>query len=292
MRSIEWLTVRGPEWGLRTLWLFTAVTLAGYATFGVNPQWLASVPQLAGIYGAAFRFFAVGHVWLAWGVLALFLAARVGTRWMVAFVAVYLISLGSELMGTRYGIPFGRYEYTSLMEPMWFGRVPIVIPLSWFYMAMVSYGIARSAPVAVGRRWGPIVVGAAVLVAWDLGLDPAMSYATPYWVWEDSGSYYGMPWVNLGGWFATGLLLMVAIRWSGAEDWVGRLSVRWMASFYLANLALPLGMNAAAGLWGAVAVTLGLVGVAWVYLLRAATSGGEASVALDRGATSSTGARS
>jgi uncharacterized membrane protein len=44
-----------------------------------------------------------------------------------------------------------------------------------------------------------------VLLSWDLSLDPAMSYATRYWIWGSTGAYYGMPWLNLFGWYVTGI---------------------------------------------------------------------------------------
>jgi uncharacterized membrane protein len=265
-----WLT-RGA---LAGLWVFTAFTLLGFATFGVNPGLLARFPQFAGIYGHAFRFFAVGHVWLAFAVLALFLAVYAGWRWLPAFFAVYAISLAAELLGTRYGIPFGGYEYTSLMEPMWLGRVPVVIPLSWFYMALPAFALALAVFPGRQRLGARLVAGALALVAWDLALDPAMSFATPYWVWEASGPYYGMPWVNLAGWFATGLLLMAAQEGLGATGWLRGVPIGWLGSFYLVNLVLPLGMNAAAGLWGAVVLTVVVVGAGWFAARRPLRAGG------------------
>jgi uncharacterized membrane protein len=256
---------RVSRWALWVLYGFTGVTLLGYATFGVHPQLLAHVPQVAGFYAFAFRFFAVAHVWLAFLVLALFLALRVGWRWVPAFVALYLISLGSELAGTTTGLPFGEYRYSSLMDPMWFGHVPIVIPLSWFFMALPSYALALAAIPGSGRWLARVLLASTVLVSWDLSLDPAMSYATRYWIWGSTGAYYGMPWLNLFGWYVTGLVLMGALALLRSDGWIARLPLRWLAGFYLVNLALPVGMNMAAGLWGAVVAAL--VALVAAYLL-------------------------
>jgi uncharacterized membrane protein len=253
------------ERALQVLYVFTAVTLLGYATFGVHPGLLAQVPQLAGVYAAAFRFFAVGHVWLAFGVIALFLGVWAGWRWLPAFAALYAISLGAELSGTITGLPFGEYRYSPLMDPMWFGHVPVVIPLSWFYMAVPSYAFALWVLPGRERVMGRVVLASAVLLSWDLSLDPAMSYATRYWVWGSEGPYYGMPWLNLFGWYVTGLALMAALALLRADGWVAGLPRRWLAGFFLVNLALPVGMNAAAGLWGAVAAAG--VALAVVYLV-------------------------
>lgn len=254
--------------GLWALYGFTAFSLAGYASFGLHPELLASVPQVAGLYGFAFRFFAVGHVWLAGAVLALFLSRRVGLRWLPAFAVLYLISLSSELLGTGYGIPFGEYRYSELLAPMWLDRVPVVIPLSWFFMAVPSYALARLALPGRGRVLGRVGLGSAILLAWDLSLDPAMSHATRYWIWGETGAYYGMPWLNLFGWYVTGLALMGALALLRADAWVAELPPRWLALFYLANLLLPLGMSAAAGLWGAVAATVGVLGITFWLATR------------------------
>jgi putative membrane protein len=242
--------------GLWALCAFTAFTLVGYASFGLHPALLTRFPQVAGLYGVAFRFFAVGHVLIAGAVLILFLTLHAGRRWLPAFATLYAISLSSELLGTSMGIPFGEYSYTPLLGMQWFGLVPLVIPLSWFFMALPSYALALRVlpePGAAGRR---VLLASLFLVSWDLALDPAMSYATKYWVWGETGPYYGMPLLNLLGWYVTGLLLMGALAALRSESWIRPLPHRWLAGFYLANLALPLGMSVAAGLWGAVAGTL------------------------------------
>ena len=240
--------------GLVALYAFTIVAVAGYAAFGRDPSRLAGLPVWAlEFYGRSFGFFALGHVWLAMGVLAVVLTLRTGVRWLPAFVAMYAISLGSELAGTTWGIPFGAYSYSEMLAPMWLDRVPVVIPMSWFFMALPSYALAS---LAVRGPAGRIGVASLVLLAWDLALDPAMSFATPYWVWGESGPYYGMPWLNLFGWYVTGLVLMSVLAVVRAEEWTARISPRWWGAFYLANLVLPLGMCAAAGLWTAVVATL------------------------------------
>lgn len=257
------LTDRVTRAALWVLCAFTAFTLAGYASFGLHPRLLARFPEVAGLYGIAFRFFAVGHVLIAGAVLATFLTLRAGRRWLPAFAALYAISLGSELLGTSMGMPFGDYGYTPLLGARWFGLVPLVIPLSWFFMALPSYALALRAlpaPEAAGRR---VLLASLILASWDLALDPAMSHATKYWVWGEAGPYYGMPLLNLLGWYVTGLLLMGALAALRAEGWIRPLPHRWLAGFYLANLALPLGMSAAAGLWGAVAATLGALLIAF-----------------------------
>ena len=253
---------------LYAMYAFTAVTLAGYASFGVHPELLIKVQGAAEVYSLAFRFFAVNYIWLAWGVLAFALTRRVGARWIPSFVALYAVSLLSELSGTITGLPFGEYKYSALLAPMWAGHVPVVIPLSWFFMAVPSYAIATSVLSRTDGKLIRVLFASALLVSWDLSLDPAMSYATRYWMWASSGSYYGMPLLNLAGWYLTGLALMSILALFRAEQWTSRMSRRWMWGFYLVNLLLPTGMNAAAGLWGAVVMSL-VAPLAYMVINRA-----------------------
>ena len=252
---------RWERWALGALLAFVVAALAGYGTYGRHPEWLATQPSwAAGVYGAAFGVFAQGQVWLAGGVLVAVLMERAGGRWIPAFLALYGVSLASELAGTTWGVPFGAYRYGAALGVQWLDRVPVVIPLSWFCMAVASFGVARLV-TGESRRWWRVVVGSLVLLGWDLSLDPAMSWVTKYWFWGESGPYYGMPWLNLVGWYVTGLALMTVLVWLRAERWIDGIPVTWLSWYWLANLLMPLGMNALAGLGGAVLATLSALGV-------------------------------
>jgi putative membrane protein len=151
-----------------------------------------------------------------------------------AILAVYAVSLGSELLGTTYGIPFGAYSYTSLLGIKWFERVPVLIPLSWFTVSWACWILARRVTNGISA----VLFATCLLVAWDLLLDPAMSRVTSYWVWGETGAYYGMPWMNLIGWGVTGLVLLFLIsRLAPAPQGDGRFAA-WV---YLVNFALPFG---------------------------------------------------
>lgn len=259
-------------WVLAGLYGFTLIALTGYATFGRHPGWLALVPgggSSAGTYAAAFGFFSLGQIWLSGGALALILARRVGARWLPALAGVYGASLCMELSGTAWGLPFGEYAYSTTLAPMWLGLVPVVIPLSWFTMALPAYALAASAygsdrPRVRALR---IVLGSLLLLTWDLALDPAMSSVTTYWRWASPGPYYGMPLLNLFGWYVTGLLLMTVLAVLRVERWLALVPLRRLLAYAGANLLLPLGMLLVAGMWGAVAATVGALAT-WALWIR------------------------
>jgi|RhiMetdeSRZDD1v2_1073273.scaffolds.fasta_scaffold21645_7 uncharacterized membrane protein len=249
---------------LAAVYAVSAASLVGFATFARHPEMLARAEVSPETYGRILVVAPRAQILVAMAALVLFLSRRVGARWLGAFLIVYAISLGAELAGTIAGVPFGPYRYTDALGLKWFGHVPVLIPASWFMMALPSYALASRCFGGGRDLIGRVALGSFVLLSWDFALDPAMSVATKYWVWGATGPYYGMPLLNLVGWFVTGIALMIALSAVGADRWVERLPVSWLVGFYAANLLLPVGMSVAAGLWGVVVATgfaLALAGV-------------------------------
>ena len=141
--------------GLGILFLFTLSALGGYWAFALHPEWLPQDPFALRFYSSSFRFFAQLQIVVAAAAVLIPLTRRMGRTWVPAFVSVFLLSFLSEFMGTGYGIPFGGYHYTALLGVKLGGRVPLLIPLSWFLMTIPSYALARH---ALGKRPAWIVL--------------------------------------------------------------------------------------------------------------------------------------
>lgn len=263
--------VRGVESASRVetaalvvVYLVSAAALAGFATFAMHPELLTRLQVPAATYGQMMVLAPRAQIVIALAALGAVLSWRVRTRWLGTFAVVYLLSLAVELAGTTVGLPFGPYRYTDGLGWKWFGHVPVLIPASWYMMALPSYAIAcwrfpqRRSVVA------RLALGSFILLSWDLALDPAMSLATKYWIWGTAGPYYGMPLLNLFGWFVTGVVLMVVFVVMRADSWIAELSPGWLIGYYGANLLLPVGMGAAAGMWGAVVATAVALMAAWL----------------------------
>ena len=235
-----------PWFLLASQGLIVVSSLLGFGVFTARPDLLAKVDPEARFFVWAFQAFAVGNMLL--GGLAVVGEAllRGGLRTVTVLGAVYGVSLASELVGTTYGVPFGAYAYTALLGPKWFERVPYLIPLSWFTMAWPAWILARRRT----QGWAAVAVATALLVAWDLVLDPAMSSVTSYWVWAEQGSYYGMPWSNLLGWAVTGFVLLMLLARLAPE---ARGSSGFALAVYATNLALPFGFCVLRHYWAAVA---------------------------------------
>src|SRR4028119_582822 len=95
-------------------------------------------------------------------------------HWLTFMVPAVFLSLGSELLGTSTGFPFGEYGYLSGLGYKVAGLVPFTIPLSWFYMGLVSYllasaGLHTRLSSHSGIRWSvrvsAILLGALLLTS-------------------------------------------------------------------------------------------------------------------------------
>ena len=198
-----------------------------------------------------------------------------GLRSTLAFLLPTIaISLGSELLGTSTGFPFGDYSYLSGLGYKIAGLVPFTIPLSWFYVGFSSYSIARAGLDATQKpNWlrhvGAVALGAMMFTSWDFVLEPAMSQtAFPFWYWEQPGAFFGTPYQNYAGWFGTSALFMsvAALLWSKTRLKLERSQLSLPLAIYLSNFAFGAVLSGASGF--SIPVLLGLlVGVVPVLTL-------------------------
>jgi len=124
-----------------------------------------------------------------------------GWRTILTFTGLCL-TVGSviENIGVITGVPFGHYHFTHVMGPMLW-RVPILLGMAYVGMAYVSWTLGR---LIVGPRLvGLPLAAAAIMVAWDFSMDPVWANLVQGWVWEQGGSYFGVPLSNFFGWYAT-----------------------------------------------------------------------------------------
>lgn len=215
----------------------------------------------------------VAYILLGAAAVAIYAYRTLGLwHWLTFMLPSVFLSLGSELLGTSTGFPFGHYRYLSGLGYKIGGLVPFTIPLSWFYVGLVSYliacvGLKTAQQKSWVRQVGAIALGALLLTSWDFTLDPAMSQTTvPFWVWEQAGAFFGMPYQNFAGWMGTGALFMsvAAFFWTKKPHTSITLTRSQLAlplAVYISNFGYAAIMSASFGFW--IPVLLGLlVGVA------------------------------
>jgi putative membrane protein len=136
------------------------------------------------------------------------LLAATSRRVALQLVAVAALGFVFELCGVRYGLPFGRYAYTGVLQPAIFG-VPLVMAFAW--MALVAYLRQALLRLNVGACGGALVA-AVWMTTIDLVIDPLAANQLGYWRWVERGSYYGIPLSNFVGWFVCSLSIFVLLR--------------------------------------------------------------------------------
>ena len=125
---------------------------------------------------------------------------------LLLLVLTFAVSLLFECVGVATGWVYGPYHYTNKLGPKFLGLVPLLIPVAWFMMTYPSYVIARYLVPVIKNAWmwrlWVAALGAVVMTAWDLAMDPMM-VAGGHWVWEQPGAYFGVPLQNFLGWWLT-----------------------------------------------------------------------------------------
>lgn len=169
--------------GLRWLTPWLGVTILAFLLRIPVPLWPAGFPLLATL--------STGLLTLAaW----LFVARHAGAA-RATGMAVLGVTLGwaVEKLGSVTGWPFGVYSYDGAPGPL-LGGVPLLVPLGWFAMPVVTTLLAR------GRAW----LSGLLLAAWDAGLEPLMT-GHGFWTWADPRPLWsGAPLLNFLGWWAVG----------------------------------------------------------------------------------------
>lgn len=255
--------------------LALAFGLGGLLIALPHPELWASSPAAVHVYTFGMSHGGATHI--IFGALAMiaFGCYAIGARRTLIFFAVgTLVPLCAELLGTGTGWPFGGYAYTDGLGFKVLGRVPYSVPLSWFYMGFASYLLAILITGALGKRrspWPALLLGAWILMAWDLSLDPAMasdSMPIRFWTWHETGPYFGMPVRNLAGWFGTALIFMALSRLLWRSDPEPRRIPLWLPyGVYAANVVWAVSLSLSAGLWPAAAasILLGLLPASLIW---------------------------
>jgi len=221
--------------------------LAGLLLVLPNPAFIAALPPIGQtLFGLSMTGGGVVYILLGSVAVAIYAYRTLGWRtWLEFMLPAVLLSLSSELLGTSTGFPFGHYRYLSGLGYKIAGLVPFTIPLSWFYLGMSAYVLARVGLEAKGlkgwaKQGGAIALGALLLTAWDFVLDPAMSQTPyPFWEFQDPGQFFGMPYRNLSGWLGTGALFMsvAAFFWRKISLQLTRRQLTLPLIIYLVNFA-------------------------------------------------------
>jgi putative membrane protein len=253
-----------------------AFGLAGLLLVLPHPEFVANLPDF-GKTAFAWSMAGGGVVYMVLGMAAVAVYAyrTLGVwHWLGFMVPAISLSLCSELLGTSTGFPFGHYRYLSGLGYKIAGLVPFTIPLSWFYLGFSAYVIARAGLSTLALpKWvqglAAIAIGSVLLTSWDFVLDPAMSQTTmPFWIWEQPGAFFGMPYENFAGWFGTGCVFMTvaSLIWQARPVNISHQELTLPFLMYLGNFGFATVMSIGAGIYPPIFLGL-LTGILPLVLL-------------------------
>lgn len=238
--------------------LALALGMFGLLSAVPNSAQFAGNPYALDFYSWAIVNTGTVDIWTGTLAMLAFGIATIGVRRTIFFfLAATMISATAELTGTKTGWPFGGYEYTGFLGLKLADRVPYTVPLSWFYMGFASFLLAskivQQSRLKNETLWS-IVLGAWLLMAWDLVLDPAMASdkmtAMHFWIWKEHGPYFGMPLRNLAGWLGTGLVFIAAGRFAWMRPIDALRMPAWLPfGVYATNVMWAMALSLSVGLW-------------------------------------------
>jgi uncharacterized membrane protein len=135
-----------------------------------------------------------------------------GAKGSSIFAALCLgIATLAESASLRTGFPFGHYYFTDVMGPKVF-QLPVLLALAYLGVGYVSWVLAllilncMDKPIRGARLLVLPLLASLIMLAWDLAMDPIWSTLGRAWIWEEGGSYFGVPFTNFMGWLLTAYL--------------------------------------------------------------------------------------
>lgn len=171
---------------------------------------------------------AAGHVpaplafnpWLViFGVLVMRLPLVAGVlpladrRFVLGIGLLTAYTYAIELVGLATGWPYGQFEYGVSLGPM-LGGVPLALPILFIPLVVNAYLLGLLLLGRHGRRRLARLAAVIPLVLLiDVVLDPG-AVALGFWAYDPVGPFYGVPWMNYGGWLLSaivGVLVLDAI---------------------------------------------------------------------------------
>ncbi len=165
--------------------------------------------------------------------LALYLwvaRAAIGRRRTALFTGIaWAVAVTAEYSSTRNGIPFGFYSYipASRGRELWISNVPFMDPLSFTFLAYVSFALAQwlALPIGAGqqeilavrRSRAVLWLGAFLFMLIDVVIDPLALRGDRWFLgkiydYPAPGIYFGVPLTNFLGWGVVGLAIIALFQ--------------------------------------------------------------------------------
>ncbi|ASF39215.1 hypothetical protein CEH05_08810 [Halobacillus halophilus] len=146
---------------------------------------------------------------------------------------IIVVSIYVEHLGVAYNFLFGSYDYNQNFGLKIFDT-PVTIGFAWMLIIGCSHELARG----ITEKWSGffrlisfVITGGLLAVTMDLILDPVSYKVKEYWIWQEPGVYYDIPFSNFMGWFILAaifhavFLLWNPVKVSHSSLWPSRMAL-------------------------------------------------------------------
>jgi hypothetical protein len=168
------------------------------------------------IFGLVFAWSAVRH-----------LGAR---RTAVYTLAALAVGILAENGAVHVGFPYGYYTFNEALRgrEVWVGDVPLMVPLSYTFMAYFAFATGRLLIAGPHRTRGDmprlefaVAVMAAVWILWVV--DPVSRLGEHFFLghvfrYRDDGFWFGLPLQSQLGFTLTSVILVGLLSWLAADE--------------------------------------------------------------------------
>lgn len=153
--------------------------------------------------------------------LLLYTQRNINRSFILFVVCCFVTGMIAELIGTRTGWLFGKYEYGNVLGPGIY-NVPFMIGINWFIIIyccgifihtlltkiLTQLSIQTGKPQAALKLGSILVDGSMLAVLFDWIMEP-VAVKLGYWTWA---GFSGIPLYNYISWFIVSSVLMVAFH--------------------------------------------------------------------------------
>ncbi|WP_158598300.1 carotenoid biosynthesis protein [Falsibacillus albus] len=165
------------------------------------------------------------------GLISIFFAIEKFGKKMGLFLSLFIFaaSMFAESLGVHTGFPFGHYSYEQDFGVRIMG-VPATIGFAWIFIIFSGLSMFGWLLDKKSFTYRLLYMAAssisAVLI--DMVIDPVAFNVKQYWIWKESGLYYGIPVQNFLGWFFVSFIIQTGISYAESSSMPdGALKLVW-----------------------------------------------------------------
>lgn len=150
---------------------------------------------------------------------------------IIIFLVIGIYGLLIETISIKTGFPYSRFNYSDMMGYKVADIVPYTIFLIWPTLVISAYSLSE---FISKKGISKIVITTLLLLLLDLVFDPVAT-ELGFWIWEEPGLYYGVPFLNFIGWIFSALISASFAYFILAKNLIEN---KYLILIYIGNLLL------------------------------------------------------